>query len=91
MEVKNMFEREAFEEIYQRLQNLTINHQRQWGKMTAAQMLTHCKEAYKVPLTSKPLKRHPISYIAWLFRPALYNSRPYGKSLPTAPNFIVKD
>ncbi|RXK58477.1 DUF1569 domain-containing protein [Lacibacter luteus] len=91
MEIKNMFDKQAFEEIQQRLQNLTIHHQRQWGKMTAAQMLTHCKEAYKVPLTSKPLKRNPISYIGWLFRPILYNSKPYRQSLPTAPNFIVKD
>ena len=91
MEVKNLFDQKAFEEIYSRLQNLTAQSERKWGKMSAAQMLAHCKEAYKVPLTSKPLKRKPISYIAWLFRPALYNEKPYRQSLPTAPNFIVKD
>lgn len=91
MEVKNLFDQQTFEEIYQRLQNLTVQNERKWGKMTAAQMLTHCKEAYKVPLTSKPLKRNPISYIAWLFRPLLYNAKPYRQGLPTAPNFIVKD
>ncbi len=91
MEVKNLFDVQAYEEIMIRLQKLTANSERQWGKMTAAQMLAHCKEAYKVPLTSKKLKRLPISYLGWIFRPVLYNARPYGKSLPTAPNFIIKD
>ncbi|MBP6688230.1 MAG: hypothetical protein KA160_10270, partial [Lacibacter sp.] len=63
MEVKNLFDQQAYEEIIIRLQNLTATSERQWGKMTAAQMLAHCKEAYKVPLTSKKLKRLPISYI----------------------------
>ena len=77
--------------IVQRLNNLQADSPRQWGKMTAAQMLTHCKEAYKVPLTSKKLQRHPLSLIGWMFRSLLYNDRPYRQSLPTAPNFIVKD
>ena len=60
MEVKNLFDQQAYEEIMTRLQNLSSTSERQWGKMTAAQMLAHCKEAYKVPLTSKTLKRLPI-------------------------------
>lgn len=91
MEVKNLFDQQAYEELSHRLQNLTNKHERKWGKMTSAQMLAHCKEAFKVPLTSKPLKRNPISYLGWLFRPILYNARPYKQSLPTAPHFIVKD
>lgn len=91
MEIKNLFDQQAYEEIMVRLQGLSINNERQWGKMSAAQMLAHCKEAYKVPLTSKKLKRQPISYLGWIFRPILYNSRPYRKGLPTANNFIIKD
>ena len=52
-----MFDQEAYEQIVQRLSNLTASSERQWGKMTAAQMLTHCKEAYKVPLSSKQFKQ----------------------------------
>lgn len=91
MEVKSLFDKVAYEEILQRLNNLKADSPRQWGKMTVAQMLTHCKEAYKVPLTSKPLKRHPLSIIGWMFRSQLYNNKPYRQNLPTAPNFIVKD
>lgn len=91
MEVKSLFDKAAYEEILQRLNNLKADSPRQWGKMTVAQMLTHCKEAYKVPLTSKKLKRHPLSLIGWMFRSQLYNNKPYKQNLPTAPNFIVKD
>lgn len=91
MEVKSLFEKQAYDEIIQRLHNLTASSERQWGKMTAAQMLTHCKEAYKVPLTSKPLKKHPLSIIGWMFKKSLYSDVPYKQNLPTAPNFIVKD
>lgn len=91
MEVKSLFDKAAYDAIMQRLNNLQADSPRKWGKMTAAQMLTHCKEAYKVPLTSKKLQRHPLSLIGWMFRSLLYNDRPYRQSLPTAPNFIVKD
>lgn len=91
MEIKSLFDKVACEEIIQRLNNLHANSPRHWGKMTVAQMLTHCKEAYKVPLTSKPLKKHPLSAIGWMFRSQLYNEKPYRQNLPTAPNFIVKD
>jgi Protein of unknown function (DUF1569) len=91
MEVKSLFDKTAYGEILQRLNSLTASSPRQWGKMTAAQMLTHCKEAYKVPLTSKPLKRHPLSIIFSLFSKTLYSNKPYKQNLPTAPNFIVKD
>jgi hypothetical protein len=91
MEVKSLFDQTACEEIIERLNKLHANSPRHWGKMNAAQMLTHCKEAYKVPLTSKPLKKHPLSIIGWMFRSQLYSNKPYRQNLPTAPNFIVKD
>lgn len=92
MEVKSLFDKQAYNEMITRLNNLTVNNERQWGKMTAAQMLTHCKEAYKVPMTSKPLKRNLLGLlIGWMFKKSLYNDVPYKQNLPTAPNFVVKD
>ena len=91
MEVKSLFENEVHGEMIARLNNLTASSERLWGKMTAAQMLAHCKEAYKVPLTSKPLKKHPLSIIGWIFKKQLYSDTLYKQSLPTAPNFIIKD
>ena len=91
MEVKNLFDQSTCQEIIDRLNKLSSTSERQWGKMTAAQMLAHCKEAYKVPLTSKPLKKHPLSFIGWIFKKQLFNIKPYKQNLPTAPNFIIKE
>jgi hypothetical protein len=91
--MKNLFDNTAYNEISHRLQQLTPQAQRQWGKMDVAQMLAHCKEAFYVPLATKPLKPGPlfVRLLSSLFKSSLYNDKPWKKNLPTAPNFIIKD
>lgn len=92
MEVKNLFDADTFSEIVMRMDKLTPDTQRLWGKMEVSQMLAHCKEAFKVPLSEKPLPRMFLGRIlGWLAKSKLYNESPWGKGLPTAPNFIIKD
>jgi hypothetical protein len=47
--MKNLFEREAVEEIVSRIDKLQPASQRQWGKMDAAQMTAHCSAAMDMP------------------------------------------
>lgn len=90
--MKNLFDQNTYEEIISRLNALTPQTQRQWGKMNAAQMLAHCKEAFKMPLSEKKLPRMFIGLLlGWAFKKKLYNDEPWKKGLPTAPNFIIKD
>ena len=90
--MKNLFNKDAYAEITNRINLLTAQSQRQWGKMDAAQMLAHCKEAFKVPLSDKKMPRMLIGVlIGWIFKKKLYNTEPWKKNLPTAPNFIIKD
>lgn len=92
MEIKNLYDRTTLHEITARINNLNPQCERQWGKMTVSQMLAHCQAAFKVPLSQKPLKRMFLGrLIGWMGRRMLYNEKPYGKSLPTAPSFLVKD
>jgi hypothetical protein len=91
MEIKSMFDKAAFENIIERLENLKADSPRQWGKMTPAQMLKHCLEAYKVPMSSKVFTQSFLGrLVSWMFKSQLYNDKPYKQNLPTAPNFIVK-
>jgi hypothetical protein len=91
MEVKNLFDKETFDDILVRINHLSASSQRMWGKMTASQMLAHCKEAFKVPLSSKPIPRMIIGLlIGWTMKKKLYDKSPWGQNLPTAPNFIIK-
>jgi hypothetical protein len=90
--MKNLFNNDVYNEILQRLNNLTPQTPRLWGKMDVAQMMAHCKEAFKVPLSDKKMPRMFMGLlIGWMIKPKLYNESPWKKNLPTAPNFIIKD
>ena len=90
--MKNLFDKEPYTEIINRINKLSPQSQRQWGKMTVSQMLAHCKEAFKVPLSDKKIPRNMLGVlIGWAFKKKLYNDDPWRKNLPTAPNFIIKD
>ncbi len=90
--MKSLFDKPAYEEIMGRLDKLTAQSNRQWGKMSAAQMLAHCKEAFKVPLSEKsPPKIFPMNLIGWMMKSKLYNDSAWKRNLPTAPNFKIKD
>ena len=92
MLVKNLFEKTPYEEALARLDKLTPGTQRLWGKMTVSQMLAHCKQAFKVPLSTKPMPRYLIGrLVGWMVKKKLYDDVPWKQGLPTAPGFIIKD
>lgn len=92
LEVKNLFDESAYQDIVERINKLSASTERTWGKMNVAQMLAHCKQAFKVPLSPKPLPRIFIGrLLGWMAKPKLYNNSPWAKGLPTAPSFIIKD
>jgi hypothetical protein len=55
--MKSLFDKSTLDEISNRLNLLTPETKGLWGKMTVGQMLAHLKEAFKVPLSEKPLPR----------------------------------
>ena len=90
--MKSLFDTATYNEVIERLNSLTPQSQRQWGKMDVAQMLAHLQAAFKVPLSDKPLPRMFIGrLLGWMMKSKLYDEKPWGKSLPTAPDFIIKD
>ena len=90
--MKSLFEKDTYNEIIQRLDKLNPQSQRQWGKMEVAQMMAHCKEAFKVPLSDTKYPRILMGLLlGWMMKSKLYNESPWGKNLPTAPNFLIKD
>lgn len=90
--MKNLFDKTVYEEISGRMDKLTAENQRQWGKMNVGQMLAHCKEAFKVPLSEKsPPKIYPMCLIGWMIKGKLYDDAPWKQNLPTAPHFKISD
>lgn len=90
--MRNLFEADTYTETLDRINNLSPELPAQWGKMNVAQMLAHCKEAFKVPLSEKQIPRMFIGRILGPFiKSKLYNEEPWKQNLPTSPNLIIRD
>lgn len=90
--MKNLFDKDAYNEIGERLSRLSPASQRLWGKMDVSQMLAHTKAAFSVPLSEKEIPRMLLGrLVGWAIKSKLYNEEPWKKNLPTSPDFIVKD
>ena len=82
------------QEYINRINNLTPETQRKWGKMSVDQVLAHLNVAYD--LTFTPEKFPKPSFIAKYLlsrfvKPKITNEIPYKQSLPTSPAFIIAD
>jgi hypothetical protein len=90
--LKNLFDTDTYTAVSARMQRLSPDSKALWGKMSVAQMLAHCKEAFKVPLSEEKLPRMFLGRLLGPFvKSKLYNEDPWKHNLPTAPNFIIKD
>lgn len=90
--MQNLFEKNVYDEVLTRMDKLSHHSVRNWGKMEVAQMLAHCKAAFAVPLSEKPMKRSLLGLlVGWAVKQQLYNDKPWRQNLPTAPNFVIKD
>jgi hypothetical protein len=88
MELKSLFDSQAKQEILARLEKIGPDTQHVWGKMNAAQMLTHCNRAIGVALGTFQL--HPnwfMKTMGPMFKSVLYSPKPFGHGSPTASEF----
>lgn len=92
MEVKNLFDSSVKQEIIDRINNLTANSQRQWGKMDVAQMLAHLQKPLNYSFGNHHLQGNFImKLIGPFFKAVLFNEKPYKQGLPTDKTYIVSD
>jgi Protein of unknown function (DUF1569) len=90
--MKNLFEREAVDEVISRIDTLKPATQRQWGKMDVAQMMAHCSGALDMASGQLILPRLFIGrLIGPFFKPIYTNEKPFSRSSPTDPKLIVSD
>jgi Protein of unknown function (DUF1569) len=90
--MRNLFDSGAKAEILGRLTALSPGAARQWGKMSASQMLAHCAVALEAGTGDKPRAQQLIGKIFGPFvRKGLLGEKPFSKNSPTDPTFIIKD
>jgi hypothetical protein len=88
--VKTIFDATAYGDIVRRLESLQPGAQRQWGKMTAAQMLEHTARVAEIATGNRRLKQmFPGKMIAWFFRKDFVGEKPFGRNAPTGSDFIA--
>ena len=66
--MKSIFNKEEYNSIMARIDKLTPQNQRLWGKMDVAQMLAHCVEPIRAALGEITLKKN---LIVMLFKGAI--------------------
>ncbi len=90
MEVKNLFDPTVKIEIIDRINKLTSQSERLWGKMDAAQMLAHVQVPIGVAFGTTTVKGNWLmKLILPLFKKNLYDEKPWKQGLPTDKTFIM--
>jgi hypothetical protein len=90
--MKTLFDPADRESIRRRLELLHADNARQWGKMNAAQMVTHCARALETGTGDRPMKQKLIGKILMpFFRSSILGEKPFSRNSPTDPTFVVSD
>ncbi|MGC4101600.1 DUF1569 domain-containing protein [Ferruginibacter sp.] len=90
MEVKDLFDNAAKQEIIQRINRLTPQSPALWGKMNVAQMLAHCQMPLGVATGDHQLKgSFFFKLVGPMFKHLLYNEKPFKRNLGTDRSFVM--
>ena len=90
MEIKNLYDPSVKQEIIARINALTPQSTRQWGKMDVAQMLAHVQVPIGVALGDMTIKGNwMMKMFMPLFKKMLFDERPWKLGLPTDKSFVM--
>ena len=90
--MKNLYQREAVDEVITRIDQLQPAAQRKWGKMDVAQMMAHCSGALNLAAGELVLPRMFVGrLIGGFFKPLYWNEKPFSPNSPTAPKLVISD
>lgn len=90
--MKTVFDAETHSEILERLGKLSPDTERQWGKMSASQMMEHTARALEMATGDVPMKQAFIGKaIGWIFKNKFLGEQPFSKNSPTGPTLIIED
>ena len=83
--MKSLFEKSAVDEILERVEKITPQTQRQWGKMNIDQMLAHCSAGLDMAAGREVPPYSIIGRLIGHFLKDLYsNDKPFDKGSPTS-------
>ena len=93
MALPNIFKQNEISQLVARIDNLTPDSQRSWGKMDVAQMLAHLNVMFELALENKHPK--PNQFVKLLLKTLvkgkIVSEKPYPKNSRTAPEMLIKE
>lgn len=90
--MKNLFELENVEEIYERMDDLSVASKRKWGIMNVDQMLAHCSAIMEVANGKAFPPRTLIGrLVSWTSKARFLSTKPFPHNAPTDKSFIIAD
>lgn len=92
--MQDIFNAKEAQNYIDRINKLTPESQRKWGKMTVDQMLAHCNVTYE--MVYEPQKHRAPGGIAKFIlksfvKPKVVGEKSYPQNSPTAPQFLIKE
>jgi Protein of unknown function (DUF1569) len=91
---KSIFEEANYKTIRNRIESLKLDNMRQWGKMDAAQMLTHCSRTIEPSIGRVPFVDQSNflskTLIKWVVL-RMIKKGSMGRNSPTVKSFVVAD
>lgn len=90
--IQDVFDKNVTDELVARINRLNEHSTPEWGKMNAAQMLAHCCVMYEFIYENHYPKLGAFKklLLKWFVKSAVVSEKPYKKSSPTAPEFLIK-
>ncbi|QCX01094.1 DUF1569 domain-containing protein [Aggregatimonas sangjinii] len=88
--MQSLFDTNTYEQVLKRIDNLSEDSERQWGKMTVGQMAWHCQFPFKIGVKNKKEGNGNL-FVKLFFKKSMYNDKPWRKNLPTAPSLKTKE
>ncbi|MCS7085863.1 MAG: hypothetical protein NZ534_07310, partial [Bacteroidia bacterium] len=88
MALPNIHNPEDFAELMRRIENLKSDSPRRWGKMTPSQACVHLCDAVRAAMGELSFRWKGNFLTKWVGRTFFLSSRPWPRSLPTAPELM---
>jgi hypothetical protein len=92
IKMNNLYNQSDVSGILNRIEKLSSNSQRQWGKMNVGQMLSHLNTFLETALNLNSPKGLLIGRILGpFFKPSYVSEKQFSKNSPTHKNYIFTD
>ena len=89
--MQTLFDPVVYQDVRRRVESIQPHSERQWGKMTAGQMLEHTARALETATGKRVSKQAFLGkMIGWMFWKGFVGPKPFGKNGPTGPDFVVQ-